>query len=134
MANAAFAPVVDVASSGLFPLINQASVVANEGLHEGGAYSEDSKVLPGSYTLDENWNLVAEQPLENLNGAEREAKGKKLLNNTVNVVITAIPGPKANLVEKATTTVVKGQAKKAVEKALDVKEGDCSEFCEGEMP
>jgi len=128
IANKTVGAFVDVVSSVTFPIINQTGVIISEGVHEGPAYDDENNALPNSYTLDEDWNLVPQEPMERMNAAESEKRGKELMKNTVKVLTTVVGGPKETLVERGATMAAKKAINKAAEKLLEVDE--CSNSCE----
>jgi len=124
MANNTLGAFVDVGTSVSFPLINQTGVIINEGVHEGAAYYDENNILPNTYTLDGDWNLVPER----MTVGQSEERGKELIKNTVKVLTTVAGGPKETLVERAGTMTAKSVINKATEKLLEVEE--CSDSCE----
>ncbi|MCG8332450.1 MAG: RHS repeat-associated core domain-containing protein, partial [Chitinophagales bacterium] len=128
VANKTIGAFVDVGSSVTFPIINQTGVVIKEGVHEGPAYNDENNIVPNAYTLDEEWNLVPQEPMERMNAAESEKRGKGLIKNTVKVLTTVVGGPKETLVERGATMATKSAINKAAEKLLEVEE--CSNSCE----
>jgi len=127
IANKTVGAFVDVGTSVTFPIINQTGVIIEEGVHEGPAYNDENNVLPNTYTLDEDWNLVPQEPMERMNAADSEKRGKELIKNTVKVLTTVVGGPKETLVERGATMATKSAINKAAEKPLEVDE--CSNSC-----
>jgi RHS repeat-associated protein len=108
-------PFVTVASAIGIPIINQASIIANEGIHPGGAYNRDYLVFNYSvYKLNANFNL------EPVNGAynytpSRDA-GNEIMKSTVAVVATAIP---LNSGKTLTEKVASFAAKKVIKEGTN---------------
>lgn len=125
MANNTAAAVVDVGTTTTFPVINQLGVIANEGVHEGGAYSEDSNILPTTYTLTEDWSLVPQEEMATMSASDSEKRGKQLMQNTVKVLTTAAPSP-GTAAGKAAATGAKAVINKAAEKLLEVEDNTSS--------
>ncbi|MEZ4886493.1 MAG: RHS repeat-associated core domain-containing protein [Chitinophagales bacterium] len=119
MANETIGAFVDVGSAVIFPMINQTKIVIKEGVHEGYAYNRENNILPNTYTLDEDWNLIPQGPMGTMGGSEE--RSKEFMKNTVKVLTTIAGGPKETLVERGATMATKSAINKATEKLLEVE-------------
>lgn len=113
------APFFETPQDIIFPIINQISVGINEGVHDGKAYNRNNVLLPNTYELN-NWKVESGRSNQEVGNPTRE-EGQEIINNAISVVPSPISLPVNGLVKKtaanmATTAVVKGAAKKTIEK------------------
>ncbi len=106
------APIIETPQDIIFPIINQISVIANEGVHEGKAYNSDNVPLPNTYELN-SWSLESGRSNQST-GNPTYQEGQEIINNTASVIM--LPVKAAD--NPATNFIIKTAVKKAVKEGM----------------
>ncbi|WP_010520301.1 RHS repeat domain-containing protein [Aquimarina agarivorans] len=100
------------------PIVNQASVIWNEGIHEGKAYNpSENFVYKNIYTLNESYEWTISKSLFTSGiGTPSFAEGKEITSD----VITVVPSPGLNIVRnKIFNFFIKSKLKKEFKEGVD---------------
>ncbi len=86
---------LDLTTTAGAAVINQANIMLVEGVHEGPAFNESSKIVK-SVRLTKQWELVTQTPMGEMNRVQAEVRGKELMRNSAMTTMNMFNPPLFN--------------------------------------
>jgi len=107
------APFLELPQDIIFPIVNQANIIINEGVHEGQAENNENVVFPNTYQF-KNWSFEKGRSTQSTGNPTYE-EGLEIINNTIDVVATPVKLVK----NPVTNTIIKSGGKKIIKKGFN---------------